>query len=186
MKYALNYKEVTTILQQRLVKVDGKIRMEKCYPCGIMDVVDIEKTDEHFRLMYDQKGRFVVHRITGIEAQYKLCKVIKKKLGDKGVPCVQLHDSRTIRYPDPMIKEGDSVMVDIASNKITDFVKFDAGALCMVTGGRNAGLLVRRFVRGSGDDARIHTEKKRKRVMIIDYYCLLPVSHYYESIFYLI
>ncbi|CAL6288336.1 unnamed protein product [Bathycoccus prasinos] len=139
LKYALNYKEVTTILQQRLVKVDGKIRMEKCYPCGIMDVVEIEKTDEHFRLMYDQKGRFVVHRITGIEAQYKLCKVIKKKLGDKGVPCVQLHDSRTIRYPDPMIKEGDSVMVDIASNKITDFVKFDAGALCMVTGGRNAG-----------------------------------------------
>ena len=50
-----------------------------------MDVVEIEKTDEHFRLMYDQKGRFVVHRITGIEAQYKLCKVIKKKLGDKGV-----------------------------------------------------------------------------------------------------
>jgi small subunit ribosomal protein S4e len=38
-----------------------------------------------------------------------------------------------------MVKEGDSVMVDIASNKITDFVKFDAGALCMVTGGRNAG-----------------------------------------------
>ncbi len=139
LKYALNYKEVTTILQQRLVKVDGKVRMEKCYPCGIMDVVEIEKTDEHFRLMYDQKGRFVVHRITGIEAQYKLCKVIKKKLGDKGVPCVQLHDSRTIRYPDPLIKEGDSVMVDIASNKITDFVKFDAGALCMVTGGRNAG-----------------------------------------------
>ena len=70
LKYALNYKEVTTILQQRLVKVDGKVRMEKCYPCGIMDVVEIEKTDEHFRLMYDQKGRFVVHRITGIEAQY--------------------------------------------------------------------------------------------------------------------
>ena len=49
------------------------------------------------------------------------------------MPMRQLHDSRTIRYPDPLIKEGDSVMVDIASNKITDFVKFDAGALCMVT-----------------------------------------------------
>jgi hypothetical protein len=33
-------------------------------------------------------------------------------------------------------------MVDIASNKITDFVKFDAGALCMVTGGRNAGFIL--------------------------------------------
>ena len=37
-----------------------------------------------------------------------------------------LHDGRTIRYPDPLIKEGDSG-VDIASNKITDFVSFDVG-----------------------------------------------------------
>ena len=36
LKYALTYKEVTTILMQRVVKVDGKIRMDKCYPCGIM------------------------------------------------------------------------------------------------------------------------------------------------------
>lgn len=105
----------------------------------LTDVVSIEKSDEHFRLIYDNKGRFVVHRIEAIEAQYKLCKVKSKKLGDKGVPCVGLHDGRTIRYPDPLIKEGDSVMVDIATNKITDFVKFDVGALCMVTGGRNAG-----------------------------------------------
>jgi transposase len=32
--------------------------------------------------------------------------VKSKKLGDKGVPCVNLHDGRTIRYPDPNIKVG--------------------------------------------------------------------------------
>ena len=72
-------------------------------------------------------------------SQYKLCKVNKKRLGDKGVPCVNLHDGRTIRYPDPLISEHDSVMVDIATNKITEFIKYDAGALVMLTGGRNAG-----------------------------------------------
>jgi len=36
LKYALTYKEVTTILMQRCVRVDGKIRMDKCFPCGIM------------------------------------------------------------------------------------------------------------------------------------------------------
>lgn len=71
LKYALTYKEVTTILQQRLVKVDGKTRRDKCYPTGIMDVVSIDKTDEHFRIIYDQKGRFVVHRITALEAQVR-------------------------------------------------------------------------------------------------------------------
>ena len=63
----------------------------------------------------------------------------KKRLGDKGVPCVNLHDGRTIRYPDPLIGEHDSVMVDIATNKITEFIKYEAGALVMLTGGRNAG-----------------------------------------------
>ena len=139
LKYALTYKEVGTILMQRLVKVDGKTRVDKCYPSGFMDVVSIDKTDEHFRLLYDAKGRFVVHRITALEAQYKLCKVVKKKLGDKGVPCVNLHDGRTIRYPDPNIKEQDSVMVDIATNKITDFIGHGPGALVMITRGRNAG-----------------------------------------------
>jgi hypothetical protein len=71
LKYALTYKEVTTILQQRLVKVDGKVRRDKCYPTGIMDVVSIDKTDEHFRIIYDAKGRFVVHRITALEAQVR-------------------------------------------------------------------------------------------------------------------
>ena len=36
LKYALTYKEVTTILMQRLVKVDGKTRVDKCYPAGFM------------------------------------------------------------------------------------------------------------------------------------------------------
>jgi len=139
LKYALTYKEVTTILMQRLVKVDGKTRVDKCYPAGFMDVVSIDKTDEHFRLIYDAKGRFVVHRISSTEAQYKLCKVKAKRLGDKGVPCVNLHDGRTIRYPDPVINESDTVMVDIATNKITDRIKYDAGSLVMITGGRNRG-----------------------------------------------
>jgi small subunit ribosomal protein S4e len=39
-----------------------------------MDVIDIDKTDEHFRVIYDHKGRFVMHRIQKDEAAYKLCK----------------------------------------------------------------------------------------------------------------
>jgi small subunit ribosomal protein S4e len=34
-----------------------------------LDVITIEKTGEHFRLIYDVKGRFCVHRITAEEAK---------------------------------------------------------------------------------------------------------------------
>ncbi len=53
-----------SILMQRHVRVDGKVRTDATYPAGFMDVIDIPKTDEHFRLVYDTKGRFVAHRIT--------------------------------------------------------------------------------------------------------------------------
>lgn len=77
LKYALNYSEVKKILHRRLVKVDGKTRTDVTYPSGFMDVITIEKTGEYFRLLYDVKGRFAVHRITEEEAQ--VCKEWVKK-----------------------------------------------------------------------------------------------------------
>jgi hypothetical protein len=54
---------------QRLIKVDGKVRTDATYPTGFMDVITIEKTGENFRLVYDTKGRFTVHRITAEEVR---------------------------------------------------------------------------------------------------------------------
>ena len=45
----------------------------------------------------------------------------------------------SIRYPDPAIKVNDTVKIDLATGKITDFIKFDTGVIAMVTGGRNMG-----------------------------------------------
>ncbi|KAI3414259.1 40S ribosomal protein S4 [Globodera pallida] len=139
LKYAQSYNEARMICKQRLIKVDGKVRTEMRFPCGIMDVISIEKTNETFRLVYDVKGRFVIHRIQKLEGQYKLCKVKKQAVGDKQVPYIVTHDARTIRYPDPHIKADDTVVIDIGTGKVTDYVKFDAGNVCMITGGHNIG-----------------------------------------------
>jgi hypothetical protein len=91
------------------------------------DVISIEKSGEHFRLLYDVKGRFAIHRISEEEATYKLLKVKKVQLGAKGVPFIVTHDGRTIRYPDPAIKVNDTVKFDLVENKIVDHIKFEQG-----------------------------------------------------------
>ncbi|KAF7770367.1 hypothetical protein Agabi119p4_6341 [Agaricus bisporus var. burnettii] len=139
LKYALNAREVTQIVAQRLIKIDGKVRTDTHYPTGFMDVISIEKSGEHFRILYDVKGRFTIHRITPEEATYKLLKVRKVALGNRGVPHIVTHDGRTIRYPDPAIRVNDTVKFDIEQGKITDFVKFDTGNIVMITGGRSMG-----------------------------------------------
>jgi len=139
LKYALTYTEAKKICAQRLIKIDGKVRTDMTYPAGFMDVITIEKTNEFFRLIYDVKGRFAVHRISKEEAKYKLCKVKKVLVGPKGVPMIVTHDGRTIRYPDPHVKVNDTIRLDLETNKIEDYVKFDSGNLVMITGGHNLG-----------------------------------------------
>jgi small subunit ribosomal protein S4e len=140
---------------ERFVKVDGKVRTDVCYPAGFMDVVSIEKSDEYFRLLYDTKGRMTVHRISSEEASYKLLKVKDVKLGEKAIPTLTTHDGRTIRYPDPLVKINDTILFDIESGKMKDFVRFDNGNVCMITGGHNAGrvgiILNREKHKGSND-----------------------------------
>jgi len=61
------------------------------------------------------------------------------QFGKGGVPYIATHDGRTVRYPDPEIKENDTVMLDLETGKVKDFIKFDVGNLAMVTGGHNNG-----------------------------------------------
>lgn len=139
LKYAITRVEAEKIVKQRVIKVDGKVRTDMTFPAGFMDVVAIERTEEFFRILYDVKGRFILHRITAAEATYKLCRVKRVGTGTKGVPYLVTHDGRTIRYPDPLIKVHDTIRLDIASGKILEFIKFETGNLCMVTGGHNLG-----------------------------------------------
>jgi len=139
LKYALTRNEVTKIVMQRSIKVDGKVRTDINYPAGFMDVVVIQKTGDNFRLLYDVKGRYILHKITAEEAKYKLCRVKRVQVGPKGIPYLVTHDGKTIRYPDPLIKVHDCIRLDIANGKILDYIKFETGNLCMVTGGHNLG-----------------------------------------------
>jgi small subunit ribosomal protein S4e len=103
------------------------------------DVITIEKSGDLFRLLYDTKGRFVLHSITEAESKYKLGRVVKAGTTARNIPYIVTHDARTIRYPDPLIKVNDTVKIDLATGKVIDFVKFEIGNTAMVTKGRNTG-----------------------------------------------
>ncbi|EFJ26570.1 hypothetical protein SELMODRAFT_148442 [Selaginella moellendorffii] len=139
LNYALTYREVVAIVMQKLISIDGKVRTDKCYPAGFMDVLTVGKVDENYRLLYDSKGRFTLHSINAEEAKFKLCKVRAVRFGAKGIPFLTTYDGRTIRYPDPLIKANDTIKIDLETGKIKEFIKFDVGNVVMVTGGRNRG-----------------------------------------------
>jgi len=139
LKYALTGKETKMICMEKHVKIDGKVRTDPNFPAGFMDVVEIPKAGDQFRLMFDTKGRYVLHRISDEEKKFKLCRVKRQELTQKKVPYIVTHDGRTIRYPDPIIKVDDVVKVDIETGKVVDVLKFESGKVAMITKGRNTG-----------------------------------------------
>jgi len=153
LRYALTRREIMIIIMRRQVLIDGKIRTDINYPSGFQDVITIPKTDEQFRLLYDTKGRFVLHRITKEEAAYKLCRIVSVSRGSRAsigrnpfhtgqagvIPFLVTHDGRTIRFADPAVHVNDTIKLDIASNKQTDHLKFDVNQLAMITRGANIG-----------------------------------------------
>ncbi|GMF17376.1 unnamed protein product [Phytophthora lilii] len=120
---------------QKAVKVDNKVRVDPDFPAGFMDVVELPKTGDQFRLLYDTKGRFVLHRISDEEKKFKLAKVIRQEYTKKAIPYIATSDGRTIRYPDPLIKVGDTVKIDLETGKVVDHIKFEVGNLVTITRG---------------------------------------------------
>merc|ERR1712060_804336 len=100
----------------------------------------------NFRLLYDTKGRFVMHRITPEEAKYKLLRVKDVCKGKKGITHCVTHDGRTVRFPHPEVRANDTIkfnletqQIDVETPNSPNHVKFENGNLCMIIGGNNIG-----------------------------------------------
>jgi len=167
-------------VMRRSVEVDGKVRTDTNYPAGFMDVVYIPKTDEHFRILYDTKGHFILHRIHADESKYKLCRVTAVSRANKAsigrnpfltghaavIPYVVTHDGRTIRYADPLIRTGDTIKYDVKTGKVSGHLKLDVGNLCLITRGANIGRVgvITRKERHEGSFDIIHLKDKKNNV----------------------
>jgi small subunit ribosomal protein S4e len=177
LKYALTRREVQTIVMRRHVQVDGKVRTDMNYPAGFMDVITLPAGKENFRLLYDVKGRFTLHRIHPDEAKYKLIRiksVHKSKKASSGrnpfhsgqagtVPVATGHDSRTIRFADPTWKVNDVVKFNLTTGKAEECYQFQVGALVMLNGGKNVGRVgvITSFEKHPGSFDIVHIKDKR-------------------------
>ena len=141
LRLALNGKEAKLIVKAREgnISIDGKVRTDPKYPIGIMDIITIKKTGLNYRVNFDVKGRWRLVRISKEEAKYKLCKVTRRSMGPKKIPFITTSDGRTLRYPNPHIKEHDTIKLNLENNEIVDYYKYKIGAHVLIVGGNNIG-----------------------------------------------
>lgn len=140
LKYSHSNREVKKIMDNKQILVDGKIRKNHRLIVGFMDVISAPKIKEHFRVILNKKGKLSLLHITEQEAKLKICRISgKKKISGKTQ--LNLLDSRNILIEKDPYKVGDSIVIEIPSQKIKDHLKLEKNSVVFIMGGKNTGKL---------------------------------------------
>lgn len=127
LKYARTIKEVCHILNEKMVLIIGRVRQNKIFPVGIFVVLYIPKTGEHYRVLYNVSGRFILHKIDEEESKFRLSVVKQRTMRKINVPYLYTTDGDSFRYCDQSITHGDTVKVNLETGRITEYVHLSVG-----------------------------------------------------------
>lgn len=137
LKIAEDMNEAKRILNSNSVKIDGKIRKDRKFPVGLMDVVTVG--NDHYRILPGKRGLYF-HKISDDECRIKLSK-IRNKTCVSGKVQLNLYDGKNIFADDKKnkYKTGDVLVIDIENNEMKQVLSLKKGAVALLTGGSNAG-----------------------------------------------
>ncbi len=138
-------REARILLRSGTVRVDGKVAKDLERGLGLMDTLSLAPPlDAHFRVVKDRRGTRVLVAIPSAEATVKIGRVRYKHAVRKGQIEVTLHDGRNLLVPATSAYHvGDSLKLEVPSQKVVDHIPLAAGALAYVSGGSHVGELAR-------------------------------------------
>ena len=139
LKYAKTTRDVKVILSKGDVLVDGKQRKDHRFSVGVMDLIEIPKIKDCFRVLLNKKGNISLVKLKPDEAKIKLCKVVGKTIIKKGKMQVNLNDGKNILVDKNDYKTGDTLVVEVPEHKIKEHLKFEKSAFVYLSGGKHKG-----------------------------------------------
>ena len=135
-------KEAKRIIKARELLVDGKVRTDHRYPVGLLDVVSIPKMNKHYRIVPYKNGLKLIE-IDENDAKKKILKIVNKRSIKRNRFQLNLNDGRNIIVKENKYKTNASLLVELPSLKILDYVEMDVGNLVLITSGQNSGKIAR-------------------------------------------
>src|SRR3972149_12252600 len=75
LRYCDTGREARTILGTRTVQVDGRVVTDPKFGVGVMDVLAIRETKEHYRMLVDPLGRLPLVPHLAAARGWKLCRI---------------------------------------------------------------------------------------------------------------
>ncbi|MBN1110021.1 MAG: 30S ribosomal protein S4e [Methanomassiliicoccales archaeon] len=139
LKVADTAAEAKKVLSAKQVLVDGKVVTEEKFPVGIMDVISLTAMGKHYRMLLDDRGKFVLVQVAEDHAKWKLCRIENKTYVSGGRLQLNLHDGRNILVDQDGYATGDVLKIELPTQKVVETYKMTQGNVAMIVSGRNAG-----------------------------------------------
>ncbi len=136
--FAQTSREAKIILNMKNVLVDGRVIKETHFGTGFMDTIQI-KPKTALRCSIDQKGRLRFIDIPDTDLNKKICKIIGKITIRGGKIQLNLSDGRNILIDKDKYVVGDSLLLEVPSQKITDHFPIEKENTAFLIGGRHTG-----------------------------------------------
>ncbi len=138
---AANASEVRKILNERNITVDGKVVTNPKFPLGLMDVLEMPKTKDAYRVI-PTEGKLDIIKIDESHSKFKLCKITNKTTIAGGKFQLNLHDGRNVIVSEADAKKyavGDTIKMSLPEQKVAGHFALKTGNLGMIGTGKYAG-----------------------------------------------
>lgn len=141
LKKVKTTKEMKRVLHSQEVIVDGKRRHDGRMMIGLMDVLSIPKTKENFRILINTKNKIYAQEIDDKEAKFKPCKLLGKTVLGKDKIQLRFSDGRTLLLKKNDYKTGDSIVLELPSQKVLHHLKLEKDAIILLCRGKHVGMV---------------------------------------------
>jgi small subunit ribosomal protein S4e len=144
LRYARDAREAKMILRQGQIKVDHVVRKDHKFAAGLMDVISIEKTGEHFRILPDRNG-LTLSPIPDADSKFKFLRIMGKRPLKGGNIQLNMHDGGNLEVAakDDQYSVGDVLQVTIPDKKVKDHLRIEPENSAYVYRGKDSGTLGR-------------------------------------------
>ena len=142
-------KESKYLLRNKHVLINGNPRYDEKFPVGLLDVISLPKTDEHYRLLVNHKKKICIVEISRKEADVKLSKIMNKTEMKGGKTQINCSDGRNFllnKNKEPELEKArtnDTVLYTLPDQKIKEVLRLEKNAMVYLYKGKHMGKVVK-------------------------------------------
>jgi len=131
--------EAKKAVDNKDVMVDGKVTGDYKRAVGLMDVISIPKLKQHYRIVLTTKGKLAPVVLDEKEAKQKAVKIIRKTVIGKDNVQYTTHDGRNMLLGKDTYKVGDTLIIELPSQKVQKHLPLKTGSYVYLMGGKHVG-----------------------------------------------